>query len=121
MAAMFRSKALQNDPWLSQLRARKPVMVAAVALANKIARAVWSVMRPNAVWRPVAARSSSRPNRSGDVLTAVKTMPPPAVASGQSLTAVPRGAPAEPGRDEETALRSKKETEEKKLTLTLPG
>jgi hypothetical protein len=31
MAAMFRSKALQKDPWLSQLRARKPVMVTAVA------------------------------------------------------------------------------------------
>jgi transposase len=37
MAAMFRSKALQQDPWLCQLRARKPAMVAAVALANKIA------------------------------------------------------------------------------------
>ena len=37
------------------------------------------------------------------------------------LTAVPRGAPAEPGRDEKTALRSNKETEEKELTLTLPG
>jgi hypothetical protein len=34
MAAMFRSKALQHDPWLCQLRARKPVMVAAVAFAG---------------------------------------------------------------------------------------
>jgi transposase len=41
MAAMFRSRALPNDPWLCQLRGRKPVMVTAVALANKIARAVW--------------------------------------------------------------------------------
>lgn len=84
MAAMFRSKALQNDPWLAQLRARKPVMVAAVALANKIARAVWAVMRRNAVWRPAAERSSARPHQPGVVLTAVKTMPPPAVACGQS-------------------------------------
>ena len=84
MAAMFRSKTLQNDTWLSQLRARKPVMVAAVALANKIARAVWAVMRRNAVWRPAAARSSARPHRSGAVLTAAKTMPPAAVAFGQS-------------------------------------
>jgi transposase len=84
MAAMFRSKALQKDPWLSQLRARKPVMVAAVALANKIARAVWAVMRRNAVWQPAAARSSSRPHQSGAVLTAVKTTPPTAVAFGQS-------------------------------------
>jgi transposase len=84
MAAMFRSKALQNDAWLSQLRARKPVMVAAVALANEIARAVWAVMRRNAVWRPAVARSSSRPHQPGAVLTAIKTMPPAAVAFGQS-------------------------------------
>jgi hypothetical protein len=59
-------------------------MVAAVALANKIARAVWAVMRRNAVWRPAAERSSARPHQPGVVLTAVKTMPPPAVACGQS-------------------------------------
>jgi len=84
MAAMFRSKALQNNPWLSQLRARKPVLVAAVALANKIARTVWAVMRRNAVWRPAAVRSSSQPHQPGAVLAAVKTMPPTAVAFGQS-------------------------------------
>jgi len=55
MAAMFRSKVLQTDPWLRQLRARKPVMVAAVALANKIARTVWAVMRYDQDWRPAAA------------------------------------------------------------------
>lgn len=84
MAAMFRSKALQNDAWLRQLRARKPVMVAAVALANKIARTIWAVMRRDAVWRPAAARSSARPHQPGAVLAAVKTMPPTAVAFGQS-------------------------------------
>ena len=84
MAAMFRSKALQSDPWLCQLRARKPAMVAAVAFANKIARTVWAVMRRNAIWRPAATRSSSRPHQSGAVLAAVKTMPPAAVAFGQS-------------------------------------
>jgi hypothetical protein len=84
MAAMFRSKSLQKDPWLSQLRARKPVLVAAVALANKIARTVWAVMRRNVVWRSAAMRSSSRPHQPGAVLTAVKTMPPTAVAFGQS-------------------------------------
>jgi transposase len=84
MAAMFRSRALQSDPWLCQLRARKPAMVAAVAFANKIARTVWAVMRRNAIWRPAATRSSSRPHQSGAVLAAVKTMPPAAVAFGQS-------------------------------------
>jgi transposase len=83
MAAMFRSKALQKDPWLSQLRARKPVLVAAVALANKIARTVWAVMRRNTIWS-AAMRSSARPHQPGAVLAAVKTMPPAAVAFGQS-------------------------------------
>jgi transposase len=83
MAAMFRSKALQNDPWLCRLRARKPAMVAAVALANKTARTVWAVMRHDENWRP-AATASSRPHEPGAVLAAVKTMPPSAVAFGQS-------------------------------------
>jgi transposase len=38
-AAMFRAKLLRSDPWLCRLRSRKPTMLAAVALANKIARA----------------------------------------------------------------------------------
>jgi hypothetical protein len=37
---LARRKALQKDPGLSQLRARKPVLVPAVALANKIAGTV---------------------------------------------------------------------------------
>jgi len=83
MAAMFRSKALQHDPWLCRLRARKPAMVAAVALANKTARTVWAVMRRDQDWRPAAA-SSSRLHEPAAVLAAVKTMPPSAVAFGQS-------------------------------------
>jgi transposase len=83
MAAMFRSKAVQNDPWLCRLRARKPTMVAAVALANKIARTVWAVMRYGKNWRPATA-PSSRPHQTVVVLAAVKTMPPAAVACGQS-------------------------------------
>ncbi|HXP05005.1 MAG TPA: IS110 family transposase [Stellaceae bacterium] len=83
MAAMFRSKVLQNDPWLCSLRARKPAMVAAVALANKIARTVWAVMQHGENWRPATA-SSSRPQEPAAVLAAVKTMPPSAVAFGQS-------------------------------------
>jgi transposase len=83
MAAMYRSKAVQNDPWLCRLRARKPTMVAAVALANKIARTVWAVMQHDKNWRPTTA-SSSRPNQPAVMLAAVKTMPPTAVACGQS-------------------------------------
>jgi transposase len=82
MAAMFRTKALQNDVWLCQIRARKPAKVAAVALANKIARTAWAVMRYGEDWRPGPA--SSRPREPAAVLAAVKTKPPSAVAFGQS-------------------------------------
>ena len=82
MAAMFRTKVLRNDAWLCQLRARKPVKLAAVALANKIARTAWAVMQHGQDWRPATA-SSSRPREPVAVLAAVKTMPPSAVAFGQ--------------------------------------
>jgi transposase len=31
-------------PWLAELMARRPIKVAAVALANKIARIAWALM-----------------------------------------------------------------------------
>ena len=34
----------KHRPWLTALLARKPVKVAAIALANKIARMVWAMM-----------------------------------------------------------------------------
>ena len=55
-----------------------------------------------------------QPAQSGPVLTAVKTKPPAAVAGAALrpvLTAAARGALLNPGRDEETVLRSNKETE----------
>jgi transposase len=61
MAAMFRAKVLRTDPWLCRLRSRKPTMVAAVALANKIARCVWAVLRRGEAFRP--AVKSSRPHK----------------------------------------------------------
>ena len=33
-----------NDPWLARMLARKPRMLVAVALANKMARIVWALM-----------------------------------------------------------------------------
>lgn len=33
-----------KDPWLSQMLARKPRMLAAIALANRMARAVWAML-----------------------------------------------------------------------------
>ena len=34
----------ERRPWLGRLMERRPTMVAAVALANKIARMAWAVM-----------------------------------------------------------------------------
>lgn len=33
-----------RDPWLTQMLARKPRMLVAIALANKMARAVWAML-----------------------------------------------------------------------------
>jgi len=52
MAAMRQSKVLSADPWLLRLRGRKPPLVVAVALANKMARAAWAVMTREEDWRP---------------------------------------------------------------------
>jgi hypothetical protein len=45
----------QHRPWLSALLARRPTKVAAIALANKIARMAWAMMarggRASAIWR----------------------------------------------------------------------
>jgi len=53
------SKQAGNDPWLVKLRASKPLKVAAVALANKMARIAWAVMMRQedyrAAPRPAAA------------------------------------------------------------------
>ena len=35
---------IKHRPWLTALLARRPVKVAAIALANKIARMVWAMM-----------------------------------------------------------------------------
>jgi len=39
------------SPWLVQLLARKPRKLAAVALANKMARTVWAMMRSGEAYR----------------------------------------------------------------------
>lgn len=44
-----------KNPWLTQMLGRKPPMLVAVALANKIARIVWAVMTRNEEYRAPAA------------------------------------------------------------------
>jgi transposase len=43
-ANLLRSKATKADPWVIDLRRRRPPLVVAVALANKTARIAWAVM-----------------------------------------------------------------------------
>jgi transposase len=41
----------EKYPWLTQLLARKPAKVAAVALANKMARVAWAVLTNKETYR----------------------------------------------------------------------
>jgi GAF domain-containing protein len=36
--------AKQPDPWVTELRQRRPLNVAVVALANKMARQIWALL-----------------------------------------------------------------------------
>ena len=44
-----------RDPWLAQMLARKPRMLVAVALANRMARIAWALMTNNEDYRAPAA------------------------------------------------------------------
>ena len=48
-------KAVAANPWLRALLARRPRLVAAVALASKMARIAWAVLRHEKEFRPMAA------------------------------------------------------------------
>ena len=50
------SKAKHSDPWVIGLLARKPRLVAAVAVANKMARIAWVIMSRMTSYQPLAAR-----------------------------------------------------------------
>jgi transposase len=47
--------AKNASPWLLKLLERKPRKLAAVALANKMARTLWAMMRTGEVYRPATA------------------------------------------------------------------
>ena len=53
-AVLLRSKAARSDPWTQGLLARRPRLVVAVALANKIARVAWAVMTKGETYRQPA-------------------------------------------------------------------
>ena len=53
--AVLNSRRAKADPWIKRLLATKPRLVAAVALANKMARIAWAVMVRTTRFRPVPA------------------------------------------------------------------
>ena len=57
-AAMRPDSTLMTD-WLRALLARKPFKVAAVALANKMARMAWALMARGELYRRPAARAAA--------------------------------------------------------------
>ncbi len=50
-----RRRDAQHHPWLANLIANKPTKVAAVALANKIARTAWALLSHGGTYRTPAA------------------------------------------------------------------
>ena len=52
---MPRAHALNASPWLIDLLKRKPPKLAAVALANKIARIAWKMMMSGEAYKNTAA------------------------------------------------------------------
>ena len=57
-AALLRSKMLRAQPWVAALLARRPRLVVAVALANKIARIAWAVMTRGDTFRNPATAAT---------------------------------------------------------------
>ena len=55
MAVIQRARPERSSPWLLALLARKPRKLAAVALANKMARIAWALMARNQTYRSAAA------------------------------------------------------------------
>jgi transposase len=52
-----RKTGFRGNPWLAELIARKPVMVVAVALANKNARTAWALLARGGSYRPQAVQA----------------------------------------------------------------
>jgi len=55
MAVIQRARPRHSSPWLLALLARKPRKLAAVALANKMARIAWALIARNQTYRSAAA------------------------------------------------------------------
>jgi transposase len=54
-SALWCSKATKANPWVQALLAKRPRLVVAVALANKMARIAWAIMARQSTYRAKAA------------------------------------------------------------------
>jgi transposase len=54
-SALWCSKATKANPWIQALLAKRPRLVVAVALANKMARTAWAIMARQTTYRAAAA------------------------------------------------------------------
>ena len=54
-SALFCSKATKANPWIQALLAKRPRLVVAVALANKMARIAWALMARQTTYQVAAA------------------------------------------------------------------
>lgn len=52
-------KSIQEGSWLARILRRKPLMLVAIALANKMARAIWAMMTKNEDYRGPARAAST--------------------------------------------------------------
>ena len=72
------------SPWLRDLVGRKPAKLAAVALANKVARVAWKLMRSGQPYDPARAGIvSPRASMAPGSRPQGRFAPPAAVACGQ--------------------------------------
>ena len=52
-------KSIPEDSWLARLAARKPRMLVAIALANKMARTIWALMTKGEEYRDSAQATAA--------------------------------------------------------------
>ncbi|MER9477039.1 transposase [Mesorhizobium sp. M0520] len=52
-------KSISKGSWLAHILARKPRMLVPIAVANKIARAIWAMLRTNEDYRNPASAAAA--------------------------------------------------------------
>ena len=98
-SALFCSKATKANPWIQALLAKRPRLVVAVALANKMARIAWALMARQTTYQD-RGRGVSR-GRQADACEGRRAM-------AWSVAPTDRGKPGEvEGLEPEDLLRSR--------------